>query len=455
MAPAGDDRPNIIVMIADDHRSDASGCYGDRQVLTPQIDKLASRGLRYTEARCQGGMSAAICAPSRACLLTGRELFAATRSTDPLDNAGTCEIPDESQTLPQLLSAAGYWSYAVGKWHNGYRSHARSFDGGDALFFGRITDQWALPVWKFNESGCYEAEQGEIRGGFSTDIFKDAAVEFLRDYALAKPYFLYVAFTAPHDPRTPPKEYADLYDPDSIELTPDIMPQHPFDNGELRIRDELLAPWPRTSEIVRRHLADYYGMISHMDACIGEIVAEAERRKDTRPTYIVYTSDHGLAVGRHGLMGKQNCYDHSLRIPLIFLGPSLDAGTYDRRLVNHQDTFATLVALAGIEPPQGSRRASLISPAQYSGNSFSFAAYKDVQRMVCDERYKLIEYYHSNVRGVGDNYRQLFDLVQDPFELQNLAGRNDVVQIEAHLERKLRQLQQRLNDPLVAGATAL
>ncbi|HLI14649.1 MAG TPA: sulfatase-like hydrolase/transferase [Acidimicrobiales bacterium] len=442
-------RPNLIVVIADDHRADASRCYGDPQVRTPEIDRLAARGARFTTARCQAGMSAAICAPSRACLLTGRELFAATRSVDPLDGVGTCDIADDAPTLPELLSAAGYWTYAVGKWHNGRASHARSFDGGDALFFGRITDQWALPMWRFDPTGRYEERDAEVRRGFSTEIFTDAATKFLRDYEGDDPYFLYVAFTAPHDPRTPPKEYADLYDPDSLELTPDVMPRHPFDNGELEIRDELLAPWPRTPEIIRRHLADYYGMISHMDACIGEIVAAADQRGDPRPTYVVYTSDHGLALGRHGLLGKQNCYEHSLRIPLVMVGPAVEAGSVRHELVNHQDTFATLAALAGIEPPPGARRSSLLGPGPH-GHECSYAAYKDVQRMVCDERYKLIDYHRSEARGVGEERRQLFDLEQDPFELHNLAGSDELADVEARLERQLRELQVRLGDPLAA-----
>jgi len=125
---------------------------------------------------------------------------------------------------------------------------------------------------------------------------------------------------------TAPPEYAARYDPAALPLPENYLPQHPFDNGDLRTRDERLAPWPRTAEIVRQHLADYYAMISHLDSGVGRILAALQSRADGVNSVVVYSADHGLAVGQHGLMGKQNLYEHSVHIPLLLSGPDLPAG---------------------------------------------------------------------------------------------------------------------------------
>src|SRR5439155_24083768 len=117
-----------------------------------------------------------------------------------------------------------------------------------------------------------------------------------------------------------------------VALPPNFLPEHPFDNGELRVRDELLAGFPRTPDEVRRHIADYYGMISHQDAWMGRVLAAAPDN-----TIVVYTADHGLALGQHGLMGKQSLYDHSIRVPLIVSGPGLPSGRRVDALTCHAD----------------------------------------------------------------------------------------------------------------------
>ncbi len=158
----------------------------------------------------------------------------------------------------------------------------------------------------------------------------------------------------PHDPRLAPAEFTKLYDPAKISLSKNFMPEHPFDNGELKIRDELLAPHPRTPAVMRQHLADYYATISHLDSEVGRVLAEIERRGWADNTIVIYSSDQGLAVGgRHGLMGKQNLYEH-VKPPLVFAGPGIPRGQSDA-LVYLYDLFPTICDFAVRKLPRLSK----------------------------------------------------------------------------------------------------
>lgn len=255
----------------------------------------------------------------------------------------------------------------------------------------------------------------------------------------------------PHDPRTAPREYADRYDPDRISLPPNALLEHPFDNGEMRNRDEQLAPWPRTPDIVRRHIADYYAMISHLDAQIGRVLDALTASGRAENTIIVYTADHGLAVGQHGLMGKQNLYDHSVRIPLILGGPGLPAGQQIHALTALADLFPTLCDLTGTPIPATVESQSLmplVTGERERVRGHVCAIYKDVQRMVSDGRWKLIRYYQSAGQQVGTDCLQLFHLAEDPWETRDLAGDPRQQDRLRQLARALEDWQRRVGDPL-------
>jgi arylsulfatase A-like enzyme len=429
------DRPNIIFLIADDHRGDAIHAFGNPEVQTPVLDGLAERGVSFRRAYTMGGMSPAVCVPSRAALLTGTNPLRASIHPVPGDGPGSLTINPALATLPEVLRAAGYHTYGVGKWHNDKASFTRGFAGGSRLFFGGMSDQWRVPTFDYDPTGQYPVEARQIREQFSSALFADAGIQFLRDFQGDAPYFLYVAFTAPHDPRTAPPEFAALYDPQRITLPPNFLPEHPFDNGEMRVRDELLAPFPRTPAVIRQHIADYYAMISSLDAQIGRILAALAERGDAGHTIVVYTADHGLAVGQHGLLGKQNLYEHSIRVPRIMAGPGLPAGNTVRALTHHADGFPTLCALAGIPVPstvEGRSLLPLLTNNDAPWRDSVFAMYKDVQRAVSDGDWKLIRYYRSGDPAVGSNRTQLFHLKDDPWEMHDLSS--DPTQKE-HLRR--------------------
>src|SRR5262249_50006945 len=159
-----------------------------------------------------------------------------------------------------------------------------------------------------------------------TTMFTDAACDFLLSNVGDAPFFLYVTFTVPHDPRTPAKGYENRYDPAKMPLPKNYMPKHPFNNGEMLVRDEKLLGWPRTQAEVRRELANYYAMITHLDAEVGRIMRTLKDTGRDKNTVVIFTSDHGLAIGSHGLLGKQNLYEHSMRPPLILSGHGIPVG---------------------------------------------------------------------------------------------------------------------------------
>jgi arylsulfatase A-like enzyme len=240
------------------------------------------------------------------------------------------------------------------------------------------------------------------------------------------------------------------------------MPVHPFDNGEMVVRDELLEAFPRRPAAIRQHLADYYGMIGHLDAAIGSIRSTLRETGLAENTVVAYTADHGLALGQHGLLGKQNLYEHSLRIPLILSGPGIPAGRRVPHLVWHGDTTATLLDIAGVAADPASEGASLLALASGQGvpsRQTFCAAYRFGQRMVRNHRYKLIRYYpqagaslETTVAGTptpGSATEQLFDLVSDPWELSNLAFHPDLQEVRRSLIADLAAWQTKVGDPLL------
>lgn len=442
-------RPNILFLIADDHRASAIGAYGDPTVQTPVLDQLCAQGTSFRQNHQMGGLSGAVCIPTRACVHTGAHVFRASAGKDQRQHEGIKTIAPGHTFLAEQFRQQGYRTFATGKWHNDAASFARSFADAENVFFGGMSDHDAVPVQDFDPSGEYPPERSELADGFSTDIFGDTTIRFLDGQrADDGPFFLYCAFTAPHDPRTPPADWADAYAPEAMPLPANFRSQHPFDNGELRNRDENLAGFPRTAEEIRQHTADYYGMISHMDAKIGQMLAALERNGLAENTIVVYTADHGLAVGQHGLLGKQNLYDHSVRVPLIVRGPGVPQNLAVDALTHTFDIYPTLCELAGLSVPAGLDALALpLHPGDASRETVH-SVYKDVQRMARDDEWKLIRYYQS-ADGPGSSAIQLFHLPRDPWELDNRADDPAAQGARQRLEAELARWMEAVEDPLL------
>jgi len=394
-------RPNVLFLFTDDQRPDTVAALGNPQIQTPNLDRLVRTGLVFHNSYCMGSTMPAVCLPSRTMMLSGRSLF-------HIENRGK-----EAASFPKSMNGAGYYTYHHGKRSNTPHDIHRAFD-----------------------QSRYLKDREVRKSGYPGKEVADRAVAFLTDYDEERPFFMYLAFAGPHDPRDANAEYLAKYNVGSMLLPANYLPLHPFDNGEMTIRDERLAPWPRTEQVVREHLRDYYAVITHMDAQIGRILNTLEEIGQYENTLIVFSSDHGLAVGSHGLMGKQNLYEHSMRVPLVFSGPGIPQGKSASAFTYLFDIFPTVCDLVGADVPteiDGVSFAPVIRGSRSTGRETIYTAYREVQRGVRRGQWKLLRYPQIN-------RSQLFDLEADPQERNDLsehpAQRERVVALTALMEQQ-------------------
>jgi len=263
----------------------------------------------------------------------------------------------------------------------------------------------------------------------------DAAIQFIEGVH-DKPSFCYVAFDAPHDPHIVPNDFPIRYDPAKIPLPPNFLPVHPFDDGEMTIRDEKLLPWPRPPEAVQSMIADYYRYISYLDAQIGRVLDALAASPYASNTIVVFSADSGVARGSHGLIGKQSLYElDSVRVPLIISGPGIVANERTDAMCYLFDVLPTLGKLCGVAAPPHSEGMDLgasLRNASIPARSEMLFAYMNVQRAVIKDRWKLIRY------PVVDR-TQLFDLQLDPQEITNLADQPKYARKVAQLTRLMKK----------------
>lgn len=436
-------KSNVLFIITDDQGFDTIHTLGNPHIQTPNIDRLVKSGVAFKNAYIMGGTSPAVCSPSRAAMFSGKNLW----NMECQGEFGF-EISDQNITLPEAFRKQGYETFATGKNEPGIKGHfARSFSVAEhVLFKGMTRDQYQLPLHEFDPMGDYQGQKPVMHKGTHSDVmYSDACIRFLKKQSRAdKPFFAYVAFQTPHDPRQSPEEFRNRYKDAEMPVPAAFMPQHPFDNGMLRIRDEKLAPFPRTEEIIRKHIADYYASITHIDHHIGRILTTLEQQGLAKNTIIVFTSDNGIAIGSHGLMGKQNIYDHSVHVPLILAGPGIPQGEIRDQLCYIYDLYPTLCDLAKIETPKTVEFKSLVpvlNDANAKHRERLYFAFMSWQRAIQDGRYKLIEYCVN-----GERNTQLFDLSEDPHELRNLVHEPSHADVLDRLKVALRDEKQKLND---------
>ena len=313
LARPGHERPNILVILSDDHHFRALGAAGNEAIHTPALDRLAGEGAFFPCCYVSNPTSS----PSRACLWTGQYGF-----RNGAAFAGQAMRADAPR-LPRLLSDFGYTTGHTGKWHNEGRPADHGFRYMRHVFLGSMHPYDRIPVVEGARDRPHEIP------GNPTDTFTTGAIDLL-DHALQEPFALFVCYTAPHDPRTPPAEFEGMYSPERLSLPRNFSPEPPFDPGTLALRDETLLERPLRKEEVLRETARYFGMISHLDAQIGRLLAHLRGTGQLDRTVVFYTSDSGLALGAHGLLGKQTMHEEGVRAPLIVRGAGRRAGNARR-----------------------------------------------------------------------------------------------------------------------------
>jgi len=472
-------KPNVLLIYTDDQRYSGVHALGRQAVQTPNLDRLQAEGLNFTHTYLMGSFLGATCVPSRATLLTGRTLF-------ELDQAGHI-IPQNQTTIGEAFHAAGYQSYIVGKWHQDKASLARSFDSGATIMSlgPYLQDHFRMPLWDWDPTGKFKAEDAYLltydkdgkgfrrplspndkRGPIGDEhtrpldsqIFADSAIQFVEMKDTSKPFFMYLAFHSPHDPRQAPEKYKAMYPEDKVVLPPSYLAMPSFDNGCLMIRDEELAPWPRTPEVTRKHLSDYYAAISFLDTQIGRVIQALKDNGTYDNTLIVFASDSGLAVGNHGLMGKQNVYDEDgLHVPFIISGNLVkEKGRTIDALCYINDIFPTICDLAGIPQPASVTGKSLGPVIRHEASEvrdYTYHAYTQYQRAYRKGDFKLIEYVRApdaqkgkKESVAGSRVTQLFNISNDPWETTDLSFRPEFQEQIHRLRQEMKQTAVTLGD---------
>jgi len=444
-----DPKPNILFILADDQCYQTVNAMGGEELITPSLDRLAGAGLAFTHAYNMGGWHGAVCVASRTMLNTGLSVWQANRMESSL-----AQWDKEGKLWSNLMEKAGYQTFMAGKWHvkipaDSIFQHTGHVRGGmpkqspEGYNRPQGPDDKEWTPWDTSFGGFWEG------GKHWSEVLADEAVNFLE---LARdsddPFFMYVAFNAPHDPRQSPKEYVDMYPLENIAVPASFQPLYP--GMELigcgkGLRDERLAPFPRTEYAVKVNRQEYYAIISHMDSQLERILEALEKSGELENTYIVFTADHGLSCGNHGLLGKQNMYDHSMRVPLFVSGPDIPRRKQVGADVYLQDVMPTILELAGAEVPGHIEYHSLM-PFTDGSRSRSFydaiyGCYMDKQRMVRQEGFKLILYPYASEM-------LLFDLKNDPDEIVNLARKDEYRDRKSSLFDKFLELQVQMEDTL-------
>lgn len=442
-------KPNILFIFADDMCYELIRELGHTDIDTPNLDRLVRQGTTFTHAYNMGSWSGAVCVASRTMLNTGRYIWNAN-----VIYKNTAKEAENGRMWSQYMSGAGYQTFMTGKWHV-RADTGKIFDVSQNVRGGMpkaVPSTYNRPLkGKSDVWSPYDKSLGGFWEGGKhwSEVVADDAVEFMNISKKSdKPFFMYLAFNAVHDPRQVAKKYIDDYPLDRIKVPKSFLPEYPY-KDEIKnpktLRDEKLGPFPRTHHAVKVHRQEYYALTTHMDEQIGRILKALKETGQDENTYIFFTADHGLAVGHHGLFGKQNMYDHSLRVPFIAVGPGIKGGRKTAAPIYLQDVMPTSLELAGVEKPQQVEFHSLM-PMLHGKQKRShlksvYGAYLDAQRAIIDDGYKLMLYPRAKVV-------RLYHLKKDPLELKDLAGKGDSKPVMKNLFAKFLKQQKVLGDTL-------
>jgi choline-sulfatase len=434
---------NVLVLMSDEHSRFAMGAYGHPIIRTPNLDALAARGTRFTNAYC----GSPICVPSRSTFATGRY----AHDIEAWDNASPyLGMP---RSWAHRTRDAGYRTLSIGKLH--YRAGED-----DTGFPERRIPMYVIngvgdlrgnllrepqPLRRVARTKLVDVGAGESEYNRYDRAIEDEAVDFLRNDASksGRPWVAYVSFVAPHFPLIAPQRYIDMYPPESVILPKQYSvaerPHHP-------VLDALRAAFDVADEFdeitLRRAIGAYYALCTFMDDRVGAVLAALEASGAAQDTLVVYTSDHGDQIGEHGLWWKYTMYEGSVGVPLILAGPNIPAGNVVEAPVSLVDVYPTIVDALDLpsEPMESDLRGTSLLPFARGERSdvrpiFSeFHAMGSITGMFMlrDGAYKFV--YYAGYEP------QLFDLENDPGEMTDLARVPAYAAIRARCEAKLRAI---------------
>lgn len=418
------DRPNILLITDDQHNARNLGCAGDPLVKTPNLDRLAARGVRFTRAYAQG----MICAPSRVSMLTGQYVH----SHGYYGNNGPHR--DWPLWLTSYLRNNGYQTALMGKAHYGYERMMREFD------FVRFCDRIDTPpdnplkndyfrmLAEKGHTDDYDGLMARRRGQnnpFQSLLPKelslewwtgDTTIEFLNKRDRSKPFFAFMSFERPHAPITPPAPYATMYDPVKVELPPSFNDSFEGKPAEqLRAAKRSGYPYhPTDPAKLREIIAMYFGLITSIDDNVGRVLAELDRQGLSDNTLVIFTSDHGDFSGEHGFFHKNmGMYEAIHRIPFLMAGPGIPAGQVREDLVEQVDIFPTACGFAGLPVPKSIQGLSLIAPRKGPWPRTAAFGEREDRKCVRTARYRMV----YDPAGAAN---ELYDYASDPWEMKNL-----------------------------------
>ena len=472
-------RPNLLFILTDDQAPFSIGAYGNRVCQTPNLDALAARGMRIDQAYHMGANKGAVCTPSRHMIMSGRTVWhipTTSSRAKVLQSMGKpvtesdkgLHVPDELEknTIGAVFNRAGYETMRTCKKGNSYAAANQQFT-----------------------TRAEKSNRGPNEDGGS-DWHADQVLSFLKNRqtsASTKPFMVYFGLSHPHDPRHGEDALLEKYgavdqmpegmavNAKSPALPTNYLPQHPFDHGHMNLRDEVSVQGVknrRDEATIRNEKGREYACVENIDTQIGRVIDHLKETGDLENTYVIFTSDHGIAIGRHGLMGKQNLYEHSWRVPYLVAGPGIAPGSTAKGNIYLLDTLATLCDLAGIEPPESNEGKSfkpVLMGKTQTVRDVLFGVYCGGQRpgIRCVRKgdWKLIKYENSNGQV---KETQLFNLGENPDELLiehhapaviqltgntpaanqvNLANLPEHADKRAEMESLLLAEMQRLHDP--------
>lgn len=406
-------RPNILFILVDDQAPSDFKCYNPQSTLdAPQIGKLASGGMVFDAAHHMGSFSGAVCTPSRHMIMSGRTVWHLPIGP----GAAKCPPNLENNTIGAVFNRAGYATMRTCKQGNSYAAANKHFTVvHDATKRGGTAETGS--AWHAEQVLDYLKDRGEKKD--------------------APPFFIHFGFSHPHDVRDGTPEllakygaanHTDQNAPPSLHrlqppLPPNWLPAHPFDNTGMNVRDEVAVSgvWKRRDEAtIRNEIGRGYACLENVDNQIGRVLARLAEMGELDNTYIFYTADHGIAIGRHGLQGKQNLYEHTWRVPMIVKGPGIKPGSRVPGNIYLGDLLATFCDLTGVPAPETNEGTSfkpVLMGEKPTIRDTLYGVYnaggKPGMRSVKHGDWKLIE-YESTATGVRET--QLFNLAENPHE---------------------------------------